>query len=59
VDPEEAFVAAITSCHMLSFWNVARRAGIHAISYSDEAAGRMAKNDRGGMWVSVVVLTPR
>jgi organic hydroperoxide reductase OsmC/OhrA len=59
VNPEEAFVAAIASCHMLSFLNVARRAGFHVMSYSDEAVGRMAKNDRGGMWVSVVVLTPR
>jgi organic hydroperoxide reductase OsmC/OhrA len=59
VDPEEAFVAAIASCHLLSFLYVAHKAGIEVVSYEDEAVGTMTKNERGVPWVSRVVLSPR
>ncbi len=59
VDPEEAFVAAISSCHMLTFLYLAYRSGIEVATYEDEAAGVMTKNDRGISWVSSVVLKPR
>jgi organic hydroperoxide reductase OsmC/OhrA len=59
VDPEEAFVAAISSCHMLTFLWVASRQGLEVTSYEDEAVGRMTKNERGILWVSSVVLRPR
>src|SRR5918996_2514563 len=59
VDPEEAFVAAIASCHMLSFLFLAMKAGFEVSSYLDEAVGTMTKNERGVPWVSSVVLTPR
>src|SRR3954452_14090058 len=59
VDPEEAFIAAIASCHMLSFLPLAALAGFEVLRYEDEAVGRMAKNDRGQLWVSEVVLDPR
>ena len=59
VDPEEAFVAAIASCHMLTFLFVAARAGIRIERYEDEAVGTMTRNDQGVPWVSTVVLTPR
>ena len=58
VDPEEAFVAAISSCHMLTYLHVARRAGFQIESYVDEAVGDMAKNDKGIPWVATVTLNP-
>jgi len=59
VDPEEAFVASISSCHMLTFLWVASRKGFHVTSYEDHAIGMMTKNDRGVPWVSSVTLHPR
>lgn len=59
VDPEEAYVAAIASCHMLTFLYVAGRQGFEVTSYEDEAVGVLAKNERGASWVSSVVLHPR
>lgn len=59
VDPEEAFVAAISSCHMLTFLFLASRAGFQVDSYRDEAVGAMTKNERGVLWVSAVTLHPQ
>ena len=59
VDPEEAYVAAISSCHMLTFLYVAMRAGFVVPSYEDDAVGVMRKNERGAIWVSAVTLNPR
>lgn len=59
VDPEEAFVAAIASCHMLAFLWVASKSGIGVERYEDEAIGRMSRNEKGVFWVSSVVLHPR
>jgi len=59
VDPEEAYVAAISSCHMLTFLWVACRKGLEVASYADDALGVMTKNERGILWVSTVVLRPR
>jgi organic hydroperoxide reductase OsmC/OhrA len=59
VDPEEAFVAALSSCHMLSFLYLASRHGFQVDSYQDEAKGVMTKNDKGIPWVSSVVLHPK
>jgi organic hydroperoxide reductase OsmC/OhrA len=59
VDPEEAFVAAIASCHMLVFLWLASRQGFQADSYEDKAVGVMTKNERGVLWVSKVTLRPR
>ena len=59
VDPEEAFVAAISSCHMLTFLYLASRQGFQVDSYEDEAVGVMTKNDRGVPWVSSVTLHPQ
>ena len=47
VDPEEAFVASLASCHMMTFLFLAARAGFEVMSYDDDAVGTMAKNDRG------------
>jgi len=59
VDPEEAFVASLSSCHMLTYLYVASRKGFEISSYEDDAVGLMTKNERGTLWVSSVVLRPR
>jgi organic hydroperoxide reductase OsmC/OhrA len=58
VDPEEAFVAAIASCHMLTFLFLASRAKFDVLRYEDDAVGRMEKNEKGVPWVSAVTLNP-
>ncbi len=59
VDPEEAFVAAVSSCHMLTFLYLASKAGFQVDAYEDESTGVMAKNEKGVPWVSIVSLQPR
>jgi organic hydroperoxide reductase OsmC/OhrA len=59
VDPEEAFVAAISSCHMLTYLYVASKQGFQLDSYDDEAVGMITKNERGVPWVSSVTLHPK
>jgi organic hydroperoxide reductase OsmC/OhrA len=59
VDPEEAFIASLSSCHMLTFLDLARRAGFVIESYEDEAEGVMEKNTAGKYWISRVTLRPR
>ena len=59
VDPEEAFVASLSSCHMLFFVDFARRAGFVVDSYVDEAEGVLEKRADGKMWMSRVMLHPR
>jgi organic hydroperoxide reductase OsmC/OhrA len=58
VDPEEAFVASLSSCHMLTFLDFARRAGFVVDRYRDEAEGVMEKTPEGRWWVSKVTLRP-
>ncbi|MFN0115694.1 MAG: OsmC family protein [Paracoccaceae bacterium] len=58
VDPEEAFVASLSSCHMLTFLHLAARAGHVIDRYEDVAEGRMSKTDAGRLWVSHVALRP-
>jgi organic hydroperoxide reductase OsmC/OhrA len=59
VDPEEAFIAAICSCHMLFFIDYARRDGFVVDSYVDEAVGVMEKRDDGKIAVTKVTLRPK
>jgi organic hydroperoxide reductase OsmC/OhrA len=60
VDPEEALVAAASSCHMLSFLYLAAKAGFNAASYKDEAAGEMTTDtDTGKQWISKIILDPQ
>jgi organic hydroperoxide reductase OsmC/OhrA len=59
VDPEEAFVAAASSCHMLTFLFLASRKGFQIESYDDEAVGTMTKGPNGTPWISLVTLNPR
>src|ERR1051325_1621652 len=59
VDPEEAFVASIASCHMLTFLWLPGRKGFEVERYDDEAVGVLTKNDQRIPWVSAVTLHPR
>jgi organic hydroperoxide reductase OsmC/OhrA len=58
VDPEEAFIVSLSSCHMLWFLDFAARAGYTVDSYRDEAVGLMEKNADGKMWIARVTLHP-
>jgi organic hydroperoxide reductase OsmC/OhrA len=58
VDPEEALVAAASSCHMLSFLWVVSKQGFTVESYEDDAVGEMTTNDEGGQWISKITLNP-
>ena len=59
VDPEEAFVASLSSCHMLFFLDFARGAGFVIDSYVDEAEGELGKGADGRMAMTRVTLRPR
>lgn len=59
VDPEEAYVASISCCHMLTFLWVASKRGFVVEHYRDEAVGIMTKNARGKAWISKVTLDPQ
>jgi organic hydroperoxide reductase OsmC/OhrA len=58
VDPEEAFVSALSSCHMLWFLDLASRAGFCVDRYADSASGVMKKNEAGQLAMTSVVLHP-
>lgn len=58
VDPEEMFVAALASCHMLFFLDFARRAGFVVDAYNDQAEGLMGKDERGRIAITQVRLNP-
>lgn len=58
VDPEEAFVASLSSCHMLWFLSLAARQGFVVESYEDRASGTMGRNPEGKLAMTVVTLRP-
>ena len=59
VDPEEAFVASLSSCHMLWFLSIAAQRKFCVDSYVDEAQGIMARNAAGKMAMTQVTLRPQ
>ncbi|MEJ8571753.1 OsmC family protein [Microbaculum marinum] len=59
VDPEEAFVASLSSCHMLWFLDLAQQKGFVVESYEDDAEGTMARLETRRWWVDTVTLRPR
>ena len=59
LDPEEAFVAALASCHMLFFLSLAAKKGFVVDSYEDRAAGTLGQDPRGKTSMTRVVLQPR
>ena len=58
VDPEEAFVAALASCHMLWLLHLAQKAGFVIDRYEDQAEGVLARNAEGRMALVRVTLRP-
>lgn len=59
VDPEEAFVASLSSCHMLWFLSIAAKRGFVVDSYRDEAGGVMARNAARRLAMTEVKLRPQ
>ena len=59
VDPEQAFVASLSSCHLLTFLALASFQKLTIESYEDEAVGHMTKNEAGKMVISRVDLYPK
>lgn len=59
VDPEEAFVASLSSCHMLWFLSIAAKKGYVVDSYVDAATGVMEKNGNGRLAMTRVTLKPK
>jgi organic hydroperoxide reductase OsmC/OhrA len=59
VDPEEAFVASLSSCHMLVFLDLARRDGWVVDGYVDEAEGVLEKRGDGKLAMTRVTLRPK
>lgn len=58
VDPEEAFVAAVSSCHMLWFLSIAAKRGFVVDRYTDDAFGTMEKNSEGKICFTKISLQP-
>lgn len=58
VDPEEMFVASLSSCHMLWFLAIAARHGFIVERYHDTAEGVMEQDSKGKLMMSVVTLRP-
>ena len=59
VDPEEAFVASLSSCHMLFFLSIAAKRRFVVEHYNDEAVGRMETDASGRMSMTTVLLRPQ
>lgn len=59
VDPEEAFIASLSSCHMLWFLSIAAKKGFSVNSYSDESSGIMGRNREGKVAMLSVTLKPK
>ena len=59
VDPEEAFVASLSSCHLLWFLDIACRAGWVVDSYRDDASGVLAPRADGKLAMTLVTLRPQ
>jgi organic hydroperoxide reductase OsmC/OhrA len=58
VDPEEAFVASLSSCHMLWFLSIAAERGFCVDRYTDHAVGQMGRSTGGKVVITVVTLRP-
>jgi organic hydroperoxide reductase OsmC/OhrA len=58
IDPEEAFVASLSSCHMLWFLSIAAKRKYGVDSYIDNAVGILGKDPKGNFYISKVTLTP-
>jgi organic hydroperoxide reductase OsmC/OhrA len=59
VNPEEAYVAALSSCHMLTLLAIAAKRRWPLDSYNDDAVGYMEKNAQGRLAITRVILRPK
>jgi len=59
VDPEEAFVASVSACHMLTFIAICARKRLTVLSYEDDAVGYLEPREDKKLWMSRVTLRPR
>jgi len=59
VDPEEAFVASLSACHMLTFLAICARKRLTVETYEDDAIGYLEKGENGKLWIARVALQPR
>lgn len=59
IDPERGLVAALSSCHMLTFLAICARKRLVVDAYTDDASGVMTKNAKGKMFVSHCTLRPK
>ena len=59
VDPEEAFVASLSGCHMLTFLAICAKKRLPPDSYDDDASGSLIKRSDGKLWMGEVILRPR
>ena len=58
IDPEEAFIASLSSCHMLWFLSITSREGYIVDDYTDQVQGKMEKNQEGKLAITQVILQP-
>jgi organic hydroperoxide reductase OsmC/OhrA len=58
-DPEEAFTAALASCHMLTFLAIASMGGFVVDQYDDEPVGFLEKGENGKPWLARIEMHPR
>lgn len=58
IDPEEAMIASLSSCHMLWFLDLAAQAGLVVDRYVDDAEGEMGRTGAGQDWLARVTLNP-
>ena len=59
LDPEEAFVASLSSCHMLFFLSLAAKQGFRVDSYSDDAVGVLSRDEENRFAITKVTLRPQ
>lgn len=59
IDPEEALIASLSACHMMTFLYLAAKRGLVVNRYHDAAEGELTKNEKGRLWLSRVTLRPR
>ena len=59
IDPEEAFVAALSSCHLLTLLAICARRAITVESYEDNAEGFLEKDENGVLFLKRVTLRPK
>jgi organic hydroperoxide reductase OsmC/OhrA len=59
VDPEEAFVASLSSCHMLTFLSIVCKKGFVLDGYHDDAVGTLGKDSSGRLAITHVALRPK